>query len=135
MADFVRHNIASDNPQFVAIADYGEVVGWCDIVRARSRHESHMGELGMGVVAGFRGQGVGRQLLVATIVAADAAGFLRIELSVHEDNPVAARLYRSYGFTEEGRQRRARIKNGRPVDVLLMSRLLPDHLWGPAEKA
>lgn len=131
VAAFVRQNIENQNPQFVAIEDQGQVVGWCDIVRAHGRHESHVGELGMGVMAGFRGRGLGRQLLVDTISAADASGFLRIELSVHSDNPVAAALYRSFGFEEEGRKRRARIKNGTPVDVLLMARLLPDHLWEP----
>lgn len=85
----------------------------------------------MGVVADFRGRGIGRELLVDTVAAADANGFLRLELSVHSDNPVAAALYLAFGFVDEGRKRRARVKNGTPVDVLLMARLLPDELWEP----
>lgn len=131
VAAFVRQNIENQNPQLVAVEAQGQVVGWCDIVRARGRHESHVGELGMGVIADFRGQGIGRRLLVDTVAAADASGFLRIELSVHSDNLVAAALYRGFGFVEEGRKRRARVKNGMPVDVLLMARLLPDDLWEP----
>lgn len=131
VAAFVRQNIENQNPQLVAVEDQGQVVGWCDIVRARGRHESHVGELGMGVIADFRGRGIGRRLLVDTVAAADASGFLRIELSVHSDNLVAAALYRGFGFVEEGRKRRARVKNGMPVDVLLMARLLPDDLWEP----
>lgn len=131
VAAFVRQNIENQNPQLVAVEAQGQVVGWCDIVRARGRHESHVGELGMGVIADFRGQGIGRRLLVDTVAAADASGFLRIELSVHSDNLVAAALYRGFGFVEEGRKRRARVKNGMPVDVLLMARLLPDDLWKP----
>lgn len=131
VAAFVQQNIENQNPQFVAADDQMQVIGWCDIVRARGRHESHVGELGMGVVADFRGRGIGRQLLVDTVAAADASGFLRIELSVHSDNPVAAALYRAFGFVDEGRKRRARVKNGTTVDVLLMARLLPDELWEP----
>ena len=131
VAAFVRQNIENQNPQLVAVEDQGQVVGWCDIVRARGRHESHVGELGMGVIADFRGRGIGRQLVVDTVAAADASRFLRIELSVHSDNLVAAALYRGFGFVEEGRKRRARVKNGMPVDVLLMARLLPDDLWEP----
>jgi RimJ/RimL family protein N-acetyltransferase len=131
VAAFVRQNIEKQNPQLVAIDEQGQVIGWCDIVRAHGRHETHLGELGMGVMANFRGRGVGRQLLVRTVAAADLHGFLRIELSVHSDNLVAAELYRRFGFVEEGRKRRARIKNGTPVDVLMMARLLPDQLWEP----
>lgn len=129
VAAFVRQNIENRNPQLVAIDDQGQVVGWCDIVRARGQYESHVGELGMGLMADFRGRGIGRQLLVHAVAAADAGGFLRVELSVHSDNLVAVALYRKSGFMEEGRKRWARIRNGTPVDVLLMARLLPDHLW------
>jgi GNAT superfamily N-acetyltransferase len=92
VAAFVRQNIEKQNPQLVAIDEQGQVIGWCDIVRAHGRHETHLGELGMGVMAKFRGRGVGRQLLERTVAAADLHGFLRIELSVHADNLVAAEL-------------------------------------------
>jgi hypothetical protein len=63
------------------------------------------GRAGYGRGGDFHGRGIGRQLLVDSVAAAVANGFLRIELSVHSDNPVAAAL------------------------VLLMAGLLPDELW------
>lgn len=128
VTDFVLGNIENENPQFVAVAG-DKVVGWCDIVRALGIHESHSGELGMGVVPEWRNRGVGRQLLSHTVAAADAAGFLRVELSVHSDNPKAISLYRNFGFLEEGRKAKARLKAGIPVDVILMARLRPDSDW------
>lgn len=130
VADFVRGNIATDNPQFVAIDTAGQVVGWCDIFRSRGHFDSHVGALGMGVVAAFRGRGLGKRLLAETVAAADALGLLRIELSVHADNPAAIELYLGSGFSEEGRKRGARIKNGGRVDVLMMARLRPEPFWG-----
>lgn len=126
--DFVLHNIENDNPQFVAIVEH-MVVGWCDIVRATGMHESHVGELGMGVMPAWRGRAVGRSLLVETVAAADESGFLRIELSVHSDNLKAISLYRGFGFQEEGRKAKARLKSGIPVDVILMARLKPSADW------
>ena len=126
---FVLDNIRNRNPQLVAVSDAGGVVGWCDIVRGRGDHESHSGELGMGVMAQWRGAGIGRQLLAATIATADAEKFLRIELSVHADNLRAIALYQSSGFVEEGRKRKARLKSSVPVDVLLMARLRPAVEW------
>lgn len=129
VASFVRGNIQTRNPQFVALSDQGSIVGWCDIVRGRGEHESHLGELGMGVMAQWRGVGIGRQLLAATVAAADAERFLRIELSVHSDNLRAIALYRGLGFVEEGRKLKARLKAAVPVDVVLMARLRPAEDW------
>lgn len=83
----------------------------------------------MGVVAEWRGCGIGRKLLVETVAAADAEKLLRIELSVHSDNLPAISLYRDFGFVEEGRKIKARLKSSVPVDVLLMARLRPEKEW------
>ena len=128
VSSFVLGNLSTKNPQFVVVAE-GRIVGWCDIVRAAGMHEMHLGELGMGIVAEWRGRGLGRRLLVDTVDAADAENFLRIELSVHSDNVRAIKLYHDFGFVEEGRKIRARLKGGVPVDVVMMARLRPDTEW------
>src|SRR5438132_10827038 len=82
---FVRQNIESRNPQFVALADR-EVVGWCDIIRSVRDTSKHCGVLGLGVAAEIRGKGIGRRLMKAAIDAAWKRRFTRIELTVREDN-------------------------------------------------
>jgi putative acetyltransferase len=67
--------------------------------------------------------------LTDTVAAADVENFLRIELSVHSDNARAIQLYRNFGFVEEGRKVRARLKGNAPVDVIMMARLKPDADW------
>jgi RimJ/RimL family protein N-acetyltransferase len=133
VASFVLSNIENRNPQSVAVTQEGQVIGWCDIVRGRGAHEAHLGELGMGVVAEWRGRGVGKRLLVETVAAADLERILRIELSVHSDNPRAISLYRHFGFVEEGRKIKARLKSPAPVDVIMMARLRPENEW-PAQQ-
>lgn len=83
----------------------------------------------MGVRSDWRGRGLGRSLLEATLAEADARGVLRVELSVHSDNPRAIALYIRNGFIEEGRKLGARIKGNAVLDVLLMARLRPDEHW------
>lgn len=120
---FVRGNIANGNPQFVAEHE-GDIVGWCDIVRPSFEAERHCGTLGMGIIPGWREHGIGRRLIHATLEAAEAAGFSRVELTVNADNGRAIRLYRSVGFVEEGRKQKARFLEGEFRDVLVMGLLL-----------
>jgi RimJ/RimL family protein N-acetyltransferase len=48
-------------------------------------------------------------------------GLHRIYLHVFETNPRAIRAYEKAGFTHEGKKRQAEIKDGRFIDVLVMS--------------
>lgn len=84
--------------------DDGEPVGavWS---RFHSEHEPGYGfvdertpELGVGVVAGRRGEGIGRALLQAL----QAASTTDLSLSVEDGNP-AIELYRACGFEPVGR--------------------------------
>jgi RimJ/RimL family protein N-acetyltransferase len=118
--EFVLGNIAKGNPQFVAIAD-DEVVGWCDIVRIDRPVYAHAGVLGMGLLAPYRGHGHGRRLIATTLQAAQLAGFSRVELAVHADNPRAIALYERIGFVREGIKRRATCIDGRFGDDIMMA--------------
>jgi ribosomal protein S18 acetylase RimI-like enzyme len=121
--DFVHANIRHRHAQFVALAD-GAVVGWCDIVPHALTGFTHAGALGMGLLPDWRGRGIGKRLLAATLQAALAAGLTRIELDVYGDNTAAIGLYRHFGFIEEGRKRCARLLDGAYQDVLIMALLV-----------
>ena len=54
---FVQRNIEKGYPQLVAVAD-GEVVGWCNITPAAREVMAHVGDLFMGVLPHWRGQGL-----------------------------------------------------------------------------
>ena len=54
-------------------------------------------ELSIGVVASWRGGGVGTAMLTELLARADAEGLDRVSLSVEADNP-ARRLYERFGF-------------------------------------
>jgi RimJ/RimL family protein N-acetyltransferase len=116
---FIRHHAPI---QFLA-AIRDEIVGWCDVTPNRREGFRHSGILGMGLLARFRGKGLGRELLRETIGAAHAAGLTRIELEVLASNEAAVSLYERSGFVCEGRKRSARILDDRVEDVLCMALL------------
>jgi ribosomal protein S18 acetylase RimI-like enzyme len=122
---FVLELAAHDDVQLVAL-DGEMVVGWCDIRRSCTESFAHGGTLGMGVAAGYRGQGIGKRLLAAALQAARDKGLERVQLDVFASNAAAVGLYQAAGFREEGRRVRGRKLDGVYGDVLLMAILLGD---------
>jgi RimJ/RimL family protein N-acetyltransferase len=119
--EFLTSLKAGGGVHYVAATPDNRVVGWCDIHRRGGEGFRHAGVLGIGLLPDHRGQGIGRRLMDATVQAAQAAGIERIELGVFATNSVAASLYRSCGFVQEGVQRGARKIDGRYDDQILMA--------------
>jgi RimJ/RimL family protein N-acetyltransferase len=117
---FVMDRIARGDPGYVA-AVRGEVVGWCDITRHDRPIHAHRGALGRGIVPSYRGRGLGRKLINATVAQARKDGFVRIELFVHADNARAITLYDKVGFVREGVQRDAVYIDGEYRDAIMMA--------------
>jgi ribosomal protein S18 acetylase RimI-like enzyme len=120
---FVLRNIAAGVPQFVAL-DGEKVVGWCDICPSDKDTNRHCGTLGMGVIAGYRHQGIGTRLLERTIARAREIGLERVELEVYESNTAAAALYKKVGFQVEGRKIRSYKIDGRYDNNVIMALFL-----------
>lgn len=84
----------------------------------------HAAVFGMSVHDAYQGRGIGTALLEACLDLADHWLLLdRVELNVYTDNEPALRLYRKFGFAEEGTMHRAVLRDGRLVDLLAMARL------------
>jgi RimJ/RimL family protein N-acetyltransferase len=116
---FVRDSVAADAAQFVAL-DGDVVVGWADIFPAWAHAVAHTGSLGMGLLPAWRGQGIGRALLLACIAKATAQGITRITLQARADNTAAIRLYEAVGFQHEALVRNAMRFDGVYFDALQM---------------
>jgi RimJ/RimL family protein N-acetyltransferase len=114
--------IRSDDA-FIFVAETGgEVVGELTAFRRASTGPA---TIGMGVLAPWRGQGVGTALMHACVEWAREAGVHKLSLEVFPWNEAAIGLYRKFGFIEEGRLRKQyRRQSGELWDVLVMGLLL-----------
>lgn len=121
---FVRDGVAADAVQFVAL-DGERVVGWADVFPDWPASTAHRGHLGMGVLAAWRGRGIGRRLIGAALDAAQAR-FEQVDLDVYAGNAAAHRLYRAAGFVEQGRKRGGRKLDGAYDDIILMTRFFKE---------
>jgi len=92
-----------------------------------SLRRRHALTMGISVASDWQRRGVGSQLMLALLDAADRwLGCLRIELQVYTDNVAAIALYRKFGFVHEGTHRAYALRDGRYVDSHAMARLHPD---------
>ena len=115
-------NPPDSSATFVAEAG-GALVGWVWV--GRDTHGRV--DLGMGVVEGWRGRGVGSQLLDAAIAWAKEHAAHKIQLEVWPHNTGAQRLYEKSGFVAEGRLRRHwRRANGQLWDSIPMGLVLDE---------
>lgn len=106
---------------FVAIRD-GDMVGEIHGARPGPRQFDHvLGDLTLAIIPAYQGQGIGGQLLLKLIRAAQEGDYGRIELFCREGNEGAIRLYERLGFTIEGRLKgRVRLPDGKTEDDLVM---------------
>ena len=120
---FVQSNLERGVLQFVALIE-GEVVGWIDISPKYFEGFKHSGELGMGVYAAHRGQGIGTQLMEAALGAAKEKGLERVELEVYQSNAPAIKMYEKFGFETEGLKQKARKLDGEYEHIVFMALFL-----------
>jgi RimJ/RimL family protein N-acetyltransferase len=114
----------------------GEIIGLAGLDGVR------VSDLGMLVARKWRGRGVGTRLLRTCIAWAREQGAHKISLQVWPHNHAALRLYKAFGFEQEGYLRKHyRRRNGELWDAVIMGLVLaedeevpePPHGTGPPE--
>lgn len=119
---YVEGNIKENCPHIVAVID-GKVVGWCDITSLNRPVYEHCGELGIGVIAAYRGKGIGKALMRDALQRAKKKGLERVELTVFEKNSPAIALYEQFGFVVEGVKQHAVKIDGEYINLICMALL------------
>ncbi len=106
----------------------GEVVGFASTSAYRPREVyAGVAEFSVYVARGHRGRGIGRELMVALIREAEAAGLWKLVSRVFVENAPSRALLGDVGFREVGVYRRHARLDGAWRDVVIVERLL-----GPA---
>lgn len=121
--NFALKMIEHNWPMYCAVTG-NELVGWADITPSDIPECAHRGTLGMGVIAPYRGKGIGSRLLEACLAHAPKSKLEKVELSVYTNNAPAIALYRKHGFAEIGVIKDYRRLDGVTYDDLLMERFL-----------
>ena len=106
----------------VYVAEDGDaVVGRLSLARDVHPASAHVADLGLMVAASHRRRGVGRALLDQAVAWAESAGVRKLELHVFPWNEPAIALYDAFGFEREGLRKGHYLRDGVPVDAILMA--------------
>ncbi|HOB20719.1 MAG TPA: GNAT family N-acetyltransferase [Candidatus Atribacteria bacterium] len=122
--NIIRYLDTSRNIIVVAVLDNRIVGGMAIFVGGMSPKCQAFCNLGIHLVKSARGRGIGSYLLAYGIEWAASKGYHKICLSVFSTNINAIRLYKKYGFVEEGIRREQYLINNMWVDEILMARFL-----------
>jgi len=115
---------ASARGLFLVAESGGDLVGNLGLWPDSNPASAHVAWLGMSVASGYRGAGVGGELLEAALEWATTAGYRRAVLGAFPGNARAIAFYTRHGFVREG-LRRAQYRRGAEYhDEVLMARSL-----------
>lgn len=116
------------HPILVAELD-GRLVGWTSIAPYRSRAcYSGIGEFSVYIRDGYRGQGIGKHLLLALIEEASQFGYWKLVSRIFDFNQASRRLCRACGFREVGIYEKHGKLDGRWIDCVIVERLITEHV-------
>jgi L-amino acid N-acyltransferase YncA len=90
-------------------------------VEKRSGLMSHVGYLGVGIRADYRGIGIGTQIIQMLKEESKKAGLKVLVLDAFATNKTALALYRKMGFQDAGRIPKAIHRNGKYIDLIRMA--------------
>jgi phosphinothricin acetyltransferase len=110
--------------RLVAFTSTNEIAGWAALSPVSTRAVySGVAEVSVYVAAGFRGQGVGSQLMKTLISESEQNGIWTLQSSIFPENAATLLLHQASGFRVVGRRERiGRTANGAWRDTLLMER-------------
>jgi len=124
---YLKTHAAGDSVKVVAYVGQ-ELVGTADIERSfyGKKRTRHVGRLGIGLAAKWRGQGIGEELITRALKLAQShiTDLRKIVLTAYGANTRAIALYKKLGFTEYGRVPGVILYKGEYMDEVIMSKSL-----------
>ena len=121
--------LAGEYSHYLVDEQDGDIVGYAGLRSVRGSADADIQTIAL--LEAHRGAGRGRALLTELLTEALARGAREVFLEVRADNPGAAGLYASEGFTELGRRPRYYQPDG--VDAIVMR--LDLRAWAAAKEA
>lgn len=122
-AEWLKQMERKNNHLVLVAKEEERIIGLLTFLPGNKKRTAHEGSFGMSVQKKYRGEGIGRILLITLINwLNEKRGIERISLEVFSQNERAIQLYKQLGFKIEGRKMNAiKFDDGSYDDLLLMA--------------
>jgi RimJ/RimL family protein N-acetyltransferase len=122
---YIEQFIEPDNSTAIVADVDGKIVGWVTARGGKARVVRHVVDIGIVISRGWRGQGIGTNLMLALIAWARETNIVkRLELDVYTSNDGAIHMYEKLGFITEGCRKKALMHDDDYVDLFHMALLI-----------
>jgi RimJ/RimL family protein N-acetyltransferase len=112
----------SENSTIFIAEEDNQLIGYLIAIGGNAKRNKHSAYLVIGVLAQYRGLGIGTQLFEQLEKWAAEHNVHRLELTVVTRNEAGIRLYKKMGFAIEGTKRHSLYIDGNFVDEYYMSK-------------
>ena len=119
----IQNSKEGENFLLIAEAD-NKIVGYISAEKGALRRISHSAYIVVGILADYRGKGIGTEFFRRLDIWAEEKNVTRLELTVICENEIAKHLYESNGFTIEGIKRKSVFVEGNYLDEFYMSKII-----------
>jgi len=109
---------------FFLVAEVGRKVSASSDIHVLRGDEKHVGVLGIVIKKGFRGVGIGTEMIKTLIDQAAALGLKLLMLHVFATNERAIHVYEKVGFAQTGRIPKKHFRQGQFIDEVIMTKLI-----------
>lgn len=119
-----RIHSALEGKNFLLVAETDKkLVGFISAEKGNLNRISHSAYIVVGILAEYRGRGIGTEFFKLLDVWADENRITRLELTVICENEVARHLYEKSGFEIEGVKRNSVFIDGKYMDEFYMAKI------------
>ena len=121
---FENHD--SMNP-IIVVEKEKKIIGWASLSKWSDRCAySDTAEISVYIKDGYRGQGIGKQLIERIIQAGEEVGIHTIISRITAGNEESIHLHEVFGFEHIGVMKEVGKKGGRLLDVVMMQKIYTD---------
>lgn len=118
----IRDSVEGEDFLLVAQTD-NKLVGYISAQKGRLHRIAHSAYIVVGILADYRGKGIGTEFFKRLHVWAEENEVARLELTVICENEAAKRLYTNSGFQIEGIKRKSVCVDGKYLDEYYMAKV------------
>ena len=118
----IQNSLSGKDFLLVAETD-NKLVGYISAQRGRLKRTAHSAYIVVGILAEYRGKGIGTAFFERLNIWAEENNITRLELTVICENEVAKHLYENNGFEIEGIKRNSVFVDGNYKDEFYMAKI------------